>query len=163
MNSQPILINGWAVFADPCFLAQVEELQEKVKKLRLKYPETWMTKDSAKRLAAIVKLALNDIPEDPTRRIYRQGGTLGEEYTHWFRAKFYQQYRLFFRYQLENKVIILGWVNDSSTKRAYDSKTDAYQTFRRMLENGHPPDNWDDLLKSAQAEGSRLEKIMDQP
>jgi hypothetical protein len=30
---------------------------------------------------------------------YRQGGTLGEEYKHWFRAKFLQQFSLFFRSQ----------------------------------------------------------------
>jgi toxin YhaV len=77
---------------------------------------------------------------------YRQGGTLGAEYKHWFRAKFFQQYRLFFRYHLASRVIVFAWVNDDSTLRAYDSKTDAYQVFGRMLRRGKPPDDWDALL-----------------
>jgi len=42
-------------------------------------------------------------------------------------------------------------VNDESTKRAYDSKTDAYRVFEKMLNNGHPPDSWDELLKDVKA------------
>ena len=49
---------------------------------------------------------------------YRKGGTLGDEHKHWFRAKFFQQYRLFFRYHGPSKVIVLAWVNDEDTKRA---------------------------------------------
>ena len=60
-----------------------------------------------------------------------------------------QQYRFFFRYHQESKIIIYAWVNDDSSKRAYDSKADAYHVFQKMLENGHPPDNWDELLKEA--------------
>ena len=51
----------------------------------------------------VLKVAFEDIPSDPTRDIYRQGGTLGEEYKHWFRAKFLQRFRLFFRYRLTAK------------------------------------------------------------
>src|SRR5258707_54469 len=82
---------------------------------------------SAKLLVAVVKVAFEDIPSDPTRDNYRQGGTLGEEYKHWFRAKFLQQFRLFFRYQQTEgaKIIVLAWVNDDSTLRAYESANDA--------------------------------------
>ncbi|WP_121970455.1 type II toxin-antitoxin system YhaV family toxin [Leptolyngbya sp. BC1307] len=73
-----------------------------------------------------------------------------------------QQYRLFFRYHLESKVIVFGWVNDPETKWAYDSKTDAYRLFKKMIERGNPPNDWDDLLSAAQSESCRLEKIMDQ-
>ena len=52
----------------------------------------------------VLKVAFEDIPSDPTRDIYRQGGTLGEEYKHWFRAKFLQRFRLFFRYRLTAKI-----------------------------------------------------------
>ena len=38
------------------------------------------------------------VPET-VRPEYRQGGTLGDDRKHWFRAKFLQQYRLFFRYR----------------------------------------------------------------
>jgi toxin YhaV len=46
-------------------------------------------------------------------------------------------------------------VNDDRSKRAYDSKTDAYRVFTRMLKNGHPPDDWHQLL----AESDRLSKL----
>jgi toxin YhaV len=67
------------------------------------------------------------IPQDPTRAEYRQGDTLGEEHKHWCRAKFFQQYRLFFRYDFASRVIIFAWVNDDDSKRAYGSSDDAYR------------------------------------
>ena len=73
-------------------------------------------------------------------------GALGDEHKHWFRAKFFQQYRLFFRYHAASRVIVYAWVNDNYTKRAYDSSSDAYLVFRKMLVSGYPPDDWDQLL-----------------
>ena len=107
-------------------------------------------------MAAVTKLAFDVIPQDPSKPEYRQGGTLGEEHKHWFRAKFFQQYRLFFRYHGPSKIIILAWVNDEDTKRAYESSDDAYRVFRKMLASGHPPDSWDKLLKEATQESARL-------
>jgi len=37
-------------------------------------------------------------------------------------------------------------VNDEDTKRAYENSDDAYRVFRKMLESGRPPDDWDQLL-----------------
>jgi len=112
-----------------------------VESLSQKNPDTYQKKSATKRLEAVTKLAFDIIPQDPTRDIYRQGKTLGEENKHWFRAKFYQQYRLFFRYHLERKIIVLGWINDPKTKRAYGSKNDAYRVFEKMLEDGFPPND----------------------
>jgi toxin YhaV len=100
-------------------------------------------------LAAILKLAYEVIPQDPTLAIYRQGTTLGENHKHWLRAKFFQQYRLFFRYHEASKIIVYAWVNGENTKRAYESKDDAYRVFSKMLKQGHPPDNWETLIKAA--------------
>ena len=96
-----------------------------------------------------MKLAFEEIPKDPAAPLYRQGDTLGPKRKHWFRAKFFQQYRLFFRFDAAAKVIVLAWVNDEDTKRAYGSRTDAYATFRKMLDKGDPPDTWADLIKAA--------------
>lgn len=95
------------------------------------------------------RLAFALIPQDPARPEYRQGQALGPKHRHWFRARFYQQYRLFFRYQAKARVIVYAWVNDADTRRAYGSATDAYRVFRRMIESGNPPDSWDELLKTA--------------
>jgi toxin YhaV len=160
-KNKPLIVNGWSIFAHPFFLDQLEALFFQVNRLRQQIPETYRKKNATKRLAAIAKLALEVIPQDPTRSEYRQGNTLGTKYKHWFRAKFFQQYRLFFRYRLENKIIVLTWVNDEDSKRACDSDTDAYQVFRKMLESGHPPDDWDLLLKEAQTGTHRLRKLVD--
>lgn len=158
--NQPLVINGWNIFAHSFFLKQFEELLTQVEHLRQKYPKDYKKKNPTKRLAAIAKLAFDVIPQDPTRSDYRQGTTLGSDYKHWFRAKFFQQYRLFFRYHQESKIIVFAWVNDENSKRAYDSNTDAYQVFKKMLESGHPPDDWNDLLKEAKDENNRLEKVV---
>ena len=137
----PLVINGWTIFAHPLFLDQVESLIQQVEALKKKDAVGYVKKNASKRLAAIAKLAFEDIPQDPGRAEYRQGNTLGEEHKHWFRAKFFQQYRMFFRYHASSKVIVYAWVNDEDTKRAYESSDDAYRVFRKMLERGHPPDD----------------------
>ncbi len=155
----PLVINGWSLFSHPLFLDQVEALISKVETLKAKDPKTYKQKNSTKRLAAITKLAFEVIPEDPTRPEYRQGGTLGEDRKHWFRAKFYQQYRLFFRFHAAQKIIVYAWVNDENSKRAFESGGDAYRTFRKMLDGGHPPEDWDTLIKEARTASKRLTKL----
>jgi toxin YhaV len=130
-----VQINGWRVYAHPLFLDQLEALISEVEKLHC--------------LAAIVQLMLHHIPQDPSRKEYRQGSTLGSAHRHWRRAKFFQQYRLFFRFHATSRVVVLGWVNDTATKRAYGSRTDAYRVFQAMLDSGHPPNDWDELLQEA--------------
>ena len=155
MSEPPFEINGWTIYAHPLFLDQIEALVTEVEKVKSKDPTGYKNKRASKLLAAILKVALEDIPADPTRAVYRQGDTLGDNYKHWFRAKFLQQFRLFFRYQETKaaKVIVLAWVNDEDTLRAYGKANDAYAVFRKMLKRGNPPDDWDGLLAAA-AKGS---------
>ena len=40
--------------------------------------------------------------------------------------------------------------------RAYGSRTDAYATFRGMLDDGRPPDDFDALLKEAAEAATRF-------
>lgn len=161
MAQKSLIVNGWRLFAAPCFLDAVETTRTAVLQLQQKHPEKWVQKKAAKRLAMIVRLVLKDIPEDPTREIYRQGTTLGGSHRHWRRAKFYQQYRLFFRYHSARKIIVYGWVNDDTTLRAYESKTDAYRVFKKMLADGHPPNDWDELLAAARQESQRLKELLE--
>lgn len=154
-----LVIHGWTIFAHPLFLAQIEALAQQVETLRQKDPAGYAKKNASKRLAAITKLAFDVVPQDPTRPEYRQGDTLGDEHKHWFRVKFFHQYRLFFRYHASSKVIVFAWVNDEDTKRAYESSDDAYRVFRKMLEGGHPPDDWSQLLAEVRSEGQRLQRF----
>jgi toxin YhaV len=160
IKPKPLVINGWNIFGHSLFLNQVEVLTEQVESLRQKDSINYKKKNATKRLAAILKIAFEIIPQDPTLPEYRQGATLGDAYKHWFRVKFFQQYRLFFRYHLESKVIVYAWVNDENTKRAYNSKTDVYRTFKKMLNSEHPPNNWEQLLQEAKIEATRLKKVL---
>lgn len=155
----PLVVNGWTLFAHPLFLDQLELLTRQVEVLRQRDATGFVKKNATKRLAAIAKLAFEVIPQDPARAEYRQGNTLGEAHKHWFRAKFFQQYRLFFRYHAQTKVIVFAWVNDEDTKRAYESGDDAYRVFRKMLDSGRPPDNWELLLAEARTVIARLQRI----
>lgn len=144
-----LVVNGWTIYAHPLFLEQLSELTARVRQLQVKHPLEYKNKATTKRLAAIVKLALEDIPMNPADPQYRQGKTMGSAHTHWYRAKFYQQYRLFFRFHQASKTIIYAWVNDEATKRAYGNKTDAYNVFTKMLEQGDPPSSWDALMEAS--------------
>ena len=94
----PLVIHSWAVFTHPLFLAQLEALAQQVEAFTQKDPVGYVKKNANKRMAAMIRLAFDVIPQEPTRPEYRRGNTLGEDRKHWFRAKFFQQYRLFFRY-----------------------------------------------------------------
>ena len=112
LPSPTLVINGWTIFAHPLFLDTLETLTAQVAKLQQKDPSGYINKNATKRLSAINKLAFEIIPQNPARPEYRQGATLGDDRKHWFRAKFFQQYRLFFRYHQESKIIVYAWVND---------------------------------------------------
>ncbi len=159
-EAAPLVVNGWSIYAHPLFLDQLEGLIEEVEGRKARDPKAWRKKNCTKRLAAIFKLVTEVIPADPGAPAFRQGDTLGEARKHWFRAKFFQQYRLFYRFSSEAKIIVLAWVNDESTLRAYGSRTDAYATFRGMLDGSNPPDDFDALMQAAKAEAARLEEAI---
>jgi toxin YhaV len=103
-------------------------------------------------LKAIVEVALNRIPQDPSNPRYRVGGALGDDKKHWFSDSFGKgRYRIFFRYDSKTKIIIFAWVNDEQTLRTYGSNSDAYKVFASMLASKNPPDSWDDLKKAVEA------------
>jgi len=156
----PLCMNGWTLYAHPLFLSQLETLMGQVALLRQKDPAGFSRQNASKSLAAIARLAFEVIPQDPECADYRLGTTLGDEHKHWFRAKFFQQYRLFFRYHKPTKIIVFAWVNDEDSKRAYESGDDAYRVFRKMLQTGHPPDDWNTLLAEARCQSQRFQLSM---
>lgn len=153
------MVNGWTLFAHPLFLDHLESLAAQVERLKARDPAGYRGKNATKRLAAIVKLALEVIPQDPARAEYRQGDALGAARRHWFRANFFQQYRLFFRYHRTSRIVVYAWVNDADTRRAYESANDAYRVFRRMLESGRPPEDWNALLAEAKAAPQPMKRL----
>ncbi|MGY6646633.1 MAG: type II toxin-antitoxin system YhaV family toxin [Salinarimonas sp.] len=152
----PLTVNSWSIYAHPLFLDQLDGLIEEVEALKARNPKGWQRKSATKRLAAIFKLVSDVIPAEPGSPAFRQGDSLGPARRHWFRAKFFQQYRLFFRFDSASKVIVLAWVNDDETLRSYGSRSDAYATFKGMFENGNPPEDFDALLRAARRSGGRF-------
>lgn len=139
-------INGWTIFAHEFFAETFNDLVKNVEALSQRRPYDFKNSKDAKLLNALLRV-IEDIATDPTQPKFRQGNTLGTSQRHWFRAKFCAQYRLFFRYDLSTKTIILVWLNDDDTKRAYGSKRDAYKIFTQMLKSGNPPSDWETLFE----------------
>lgn len=142
----PTDLNGWTIYAHPCFKQQYDELLQKVEALKKKYPEDYQKKADTKIFAHVLKSIVN-ITNDPRAPEFRLGNTLGEENKNWSRIKLVNgRYRLFFRFSFKEKIIILAWINDNDTLRTYGNKTNAYRVFEKKLKKGHPPKNWNDLF-----------------
>jgi toxin YhaV len=140
--------HGWTIKAHPAFLLAQSQYVQDVRQAVSAGSDLKKTK-SFKKLEYLIALTTQRIPSDPSRDSYKLGKTLGGQNSLWRRAKFLQQYRLFFRYSSIAKVIVYAWVNNDDTLRAYGSKTDAYLVFRKMLEAGKVPNSWDDLMAEA--------------
>jgi hypothetical protein len=88
---------------------------------------TWRKKNCTKRLAATFKLVTEAIPADPGAPAFRQGDMLGDHRKHWFRANFFQRYRLFHRFNSDAKIIVLAWAKRKS-------RITRARTFRLQIE-----------------------------
>jgi toxin YhaV len=142
-------VNGWRLFQYPLFASQVKELTDAVEQLSIAQPESYRQHPKTKLLATIHRYITEIIPRNPNAPEFRQGDSLGPDNRHWFRAKFHQRYRLFFRFSTKDKVIVYVWVNDELTLRKAGSKTDPYAVFKSMLAAGDPPGSLEALLKRA--------------
>lgn len=141
--------HGWLVLAHPHFEDQYSRWYNQVVELKRRDPQGYKNAEATKRFAALDRLAFDLIPQNPLDDRFLIGNTLGTANRNWRRAKFGGQYRLFFRFDSVNKIIILGWVNFSDSLRAYGSKSDAYLVFSKLLQSGNPPSNWDELLEQS--------------
>jgi toxin YhaV len=144
-----VVVNGWKLYVHPLFHDQLVRLVEQVEALAKKDPDTYKDEAATKLLATINRHIREIIPRDPNAPEFRQGNTLGKDNRHWFRAKFHERYRLFYRFATKEKVIIYAWVNDETTLRKAGSKTDPYSVFKGMLEAGDPPANIETLMRRA--------------
>jgi toxin YhaV len=146
-RSRPLVVNGYHLLVWPGFANRWRNLKTEVERLRANDPENYKRTPAAKLLAAVRDATVRDIPQNPDADRYRQGNTLGSGYRHWRRDKFFQRFRLFFRYSSNPAMIVYVWLNDDSTLRKSGARTDAYAVFRGMLERGRPPTDWDDLMR----------------
>jgi toxin YhaV len=138
--------NGWKLYQHPAFAIILNKLISDVQSIT---EEERFSHPKAKLLKRVLEVITKEIPQDPSADKYLQGNTIGLSYRHWYRAKFLQRYRLFFRFSSKQKVIIYAWLNDESTLRKSGSKTDPYLVFRKRLIQGNPPDDWDSLFEES--------------
>ncbi|MGH9606938.1 MAG: type II toxin-antitoxin system YhaV family toxin [Terracidiphilus sp.] len=144
-----MVVNGWKLYAYPLFERQIRRLAEQIEILAKKNPTGYRDQPAAKLLATINRYVREIVPRDPNAAEFRQGNTLGSDNRHWFRAKFHERYRLFYRFSSKERVIVYAWINDEGTLRKSGSKTDSYYVFRSMLEAGDPPSSMEQLLARA--------------
>lgn len=150
--------NGWRLYQYKAFTHQLNKLIAEVKKLQELQPATFKEHPKTKRLTRIRQLMLKDIPDNPQHQRWNQGNTLGLEHRLWKRAKFGQnRFRLFFRYDLSQKVIIYAWVNDENSLRKEGDKNDPYFLFAKGLKKGEPPASITELLKMCTEVGQVFE------
>jgi toxin YhaV len=142
-----MVVNGWKLYAHPLFTAQLERLVNQVEALAQRDPGGYKDQPAAKLLATILRYVKEIIPKDPSATEFRQGNTLGADNRHWFRTKFHERFRLFYRFSSKEKVIVYAWVNDERTLRKAGSKSDPYRVFGGMLESGDPPESMEELLR----------------
>jgi toxin YhaV len=144
-----MVVKGWTLLFNQAIIGQVKNLAAAYDPARRVDPTNFRSNANVKLLAALARLLLEVIPADPGRPEYRQGNTLGEQYRHWFRARFLGRFRLFFRYDSRARIIVYAWVNDERSLYQRGGRHDTYETFRGMLAAGNPPDEWSALVRSS--------------
>jgi toxin YhaV len=149
MKPPPPRVLGWWLLAWPDFQEMFDRLVEQVEGLRRKDPEGYQRHPKTKLLATLLRVITQDVPRNPMSAEFRQGGTLGTEFTGWFRVKFHQRFRLFFRFDSHRKAIVYAWVNVEGGLRKVGDRNDPYNVFRRMLERGKPPTSFEDLVRES--------------
>ena len=123
---------------------------------RLFEPEGYKTHPKTKLLASVYRAVTEVVPTNPDAPEFRLGKTLGTGNTNWRRVKagMPDRYRLFFRFASSPvKIVVYVWFNDEDTLRKAGSKSDVYETFKRMLARGVVPSSLGELL--AESNGAR--------
>jgi toxin YhaV len=146
--------HGWNLLFHDCLIEQLQKLQTATQRAQAQDPQGFESNANVKLFNALSQLILETVPNDPNREDYRQGNTMGTTFRHWRRAKIGRRFRLFFRFDSKTKVIIFTWVNDENTLRSSGSKSDPYAVFQKVLERGHPPDDWVALVTASKAQWS---------
>ena len=149
-----MIVNGWRLHYFKVFRAALDELEAVVAKLAADDPEGYKSHPKSRLLASVYRAITQLVPADPDASDFRLGKTLGAGNTHWRRVKkgMPDRYRLFFRFTSNPiKVIIYVWFNDEDTLRKAGSKTDVYETFKRMLARDMVPHDIATLMRGAGA------------
>ena len=144
--------NGWQIYYFRAFATALDELEASVAALAASDPRGYKSHPKTRLLASVFKAITERVPANPDHPDFRLGKTLGTGYGNWRRVKkgLPDRYRLFYRFASRPiRVIVYVWFNDEDTLRKAGSRTDVYETFRRMLTRGEVPDSIDHLLRES--------------
>lgn len=141
--------HGWNLLFHECLSGQLQRLHAAAERARQQDLQGFASNANVRLFAALSRIMFDAVPSDPNREEYRQGNTLGPAFRHWRRARVGQRFRLFFRFDSKTRIIIFAWVNDENTLRSSGGSSDPYLVFQRMLERGHPPDDWAGLMSAS--------------
>jgi len=144
--------HGWILLFHDALIEQLKKLHAAAQRAQAQDPQGFESNANVKLFSALSQLMLETVPSDPAQEDYRQGKTMGPAFRHWRRAKIGRRFRLFFRFDSRTKIIIFAWVNDENTLRSSGSKSDPYVVFQKMLQRGHPPDDWDVLVSASKGD-----------
>ena len=147
-----IVRHGWTLLFHECLVGQLQKLQAAVERAKVQDLVGFEANANVKLFDALAILIFEAVPSDPNRDEYRQGNTMGPAFRHWRRAKIGRRFRLFFRFDSKANIINFAWVNDEQTLRSAGAKNDPYVVFQKMLQSGHPPDDWGALLAAAKSD-----------
>ncbi len=85
----PQRVNGWALYAHPCFQETYDALVAEVETLKGKDPENYQRKAATKLLAVVHKVIEEHITVNPSSPAFRHGKSLGSgKNKDWSRVKF---------------------------------------------------------------------------
>ena len=141
--------SSWKLMLHPAFEMVLARLEHDAERSKLRSPNAEQNTFEQKVLRTMYAQIYGVIPRNPADPSFKLGNTLGPKFRHWLRAKFRQQYRIFFRYSSKSSVIVYAWANDRESLRAFGSRNDAYLVFKKMLESGKIPNSWGELLDEA--------------
>ena len=84
----PQRVNGWALYAHPCFQETYDALVAEVETLKGKDPENYQRKAATKLLAVVHKVIEEHITVNPSSPAFRHGKSLGSgKNKDWSRVK----------------------------------------------------------------------------
>lgn len=145
-----MIANGWTLHHHRLVKAALDELEAVVTRLAAGDPAGYKAQPKTKLLASVYRAVMQWLPSDPNAPAFRLGKTLGPGHTHWRRVNkgMPDRYRLFFRFASHPaRVIVYVWSNDEDTLRKAGSKTDVYESFKRMLARGVVPAEMASLIR----------------
>ena len=150
--TKPRESHGWQIWFGELFDARWRAQRDRVKHLKTELDEShFASHPDVKLFAALVHVVHEAVPRNPEHPDFRLGKTLGDRFTGWRRVKRHglpDRMRLFFKFSSTHKAIVFVWLNDADTLRKDGASADPYAIFRRRLEAGNPPDDFNDLLKA---------------